>query len=454
MNNVCDFLFLLIEAVLAEYTSDVSYHKGFSVMHSTSKVLLILSVTILCVSFQAGAQTMPDQQSTTGPTPPHSVLDKGEMKMIPPAQGGTSRIIDGVPAYFWRHGCGPTALGMVVGYYDGRGFPDLFDGDASSQTWEVFKGIASQGSGTRGEGEQQHYEDYSLPMDDGEAAVIPDSSETYPDGCHVSNSIADFMHTSWSADDNLYGWSWSSKIIPAFTSYVALRNPDYVPSATQYWRGNGTLTWDLVKQEIDNDRPMVFLVDTDANGGTDHFVTVVGYSEGPPNQYGCLDTWFPIAEVRWCDFATMANDVPWGIHSGWTFSMENPEEGEGEPCVENPEQCPKPQGGQYVTGDELCLCVPCPVSETTAYSWSKDGAPLSNGGRIFGADERTLQILLLETGDSGLYSCTYDDGAKAMQVFEAQVTVVEKVPAIGGLGSILLFAACGVAGMRLVKRRR
>lgn len=440
--------------MIAEYPSHVSYHKDFSVMHSTSKVLLILSVAIYCISFQAGAQTMPDQQSTTGPIPPPSVLDKGEMKMIPPEQGGASQIIDGVPAYSWRHGCGPTALGMVVGFYDGRGFPDLFDGDASIQTWEVLTGIASQGDGVRGEGEQQHYEDYALPKDDEAPAAIPDSSETYPDGCHVSNSIADFMHTSWSADGNLYGWSWSSMTISAFTSYVSLRNPDYIASAKQYWMINNTLTWDLVKQEIDNNRPMAFLVDTDGDGGTDHFVTVIGYSDGPPQQYGCLDTWFPFGAVRWCDFAIMASGVDWGIHSGWTFSMENPEEGEGEPCVENPEQCPNPQGGQYVEGNDLCLCVPCPVSEISTYSWSKDGMPLTNGGRVFGADERTLQIILLETGDSGLYSCTYDDGFKAEQVFEAQVAVVERVPAISMLGIISLVAIVGAVGMRSVKRRR
>lgn len=415
---------------------------------------MFLFVAILGVSFQAGAQPLPDQQSTTGPIPPPSVLEKGEMKMIPPAQGGASKVIDGVPAYAWRHGCGPTAVGMVVGYYDGRGFPDLYDGDASIQTWDVLTGIASQASGVRGEGEQEHYEDYSLPMDDGEATVIPDSSETYPTGCHVSDSIADFMHTSWSADDNFYGWSWSNKIAPAFNSYVTLRNPNYIPTATQYWRGNGTLTWAILTEEIDNDRPMVFLVDSDGNGGTDHFVTIVGYSDGPPQQYGCLDTWFPYGQVRWCNFSTMASGVPWGIHSGWTFRMENPVEGEGEPCVDNPEQCAKPQGGNYVEGDDLCLCVPCPVSDTSSYSWLKDGTPLTNGGRIMGVNERTLQIILLTMDDSGVYSCAYDDGSKSEQLFEAQVNVVEQVPAISTLGMIALITACGAAGMSFSRRRK
>ncbi|MBN2705671.1 MAG: hypothetical protein JXR89_04435, partial [Deltaproteobacteria bacterium] len=54
--------------------------------------------------------------STTGPEPPPGVE--------PPKTVYDRRaIVDeteiaGVPAYDWRHGCGPTALGMVVGYWD------------------------------------------------------------------------------------------------------------------------------------------------------------------------------------------------------------------------------------------------------------------------------------------------------------------------------------------------
>ncbi len=405
------------------------------------------------IALNAAAQTMPDKQSTTGPVPPATVLEKEMMKMAMPQKDGVAQIIPGVPAYAWRHGCGPTALGMVVGYYDTLGFDDLFNGDAGMQTWDVLKGIASQGSGVRGEGEQQHYEDYSLPMDDGAPAVLPDSSETYPSGCHAGNSIADFMHTSWSADDNFYGWSWSNKIIPAFTSYVNLRNPDYIGSVSQYWMGNGTLTWSILTEEINLNRPMVFLVDTEGDGDTDHFVTVIGFTEGPPRQYGCLDTWHPIAAVRWCDFNKMAEGVPWGVFCGWTFDLEKPAEGEGEPCIENPEQCPQPQGGTYVEGDELCLCVPCPVDEASTFSWMKNGTPLSNGGRVFGALTRTLQIVLLDTDDSGRYTCAYEDGSKTVTIFEAQVAVVKKVPATDYLGIAFASGICGLAGMYMLIKR-
>lgn len=131
---------------------------------------------------------------------------------------------------------------------------------------------------------------------------------------------------------------------------------------------------------------------------------------------------------------------------------EVPAEGEIE-CVENPEGCPRPLGGDYEIGSDLCLCVPCPVSSSSTYAWAKDGIALANGGRIIGAKARTLQIALLTTSDTGLYSCTYDDGAKAVQVFEAQVNVVANIPALGMLGLMVLVVAGGALGL-LARRKR
>ena len=78
-----------------------------------------------------------------------------------------------VPAYLWRDGCGPTATGMVLGYWDGHGFPDLVPGDASTDTPAAYQMIASHGTA----GAPGHYEDYSLPEDDA-GALAPDRSET------------------------------------------------------------------------------------------------------------------------------------------------------------------------------------------------------------------------------------------------------------------------------------
>ena len=42
-------------------------------------------------------------------------------------------LIPNVPSYLWHRGCGPTCLGMVVGYYDNLGYQDLIPGFANFQ---------------------------------------------------------------------------------------------------------------------------------------------------------------------------------------------------------------------------------------------------------------------------------------------------------------------------------
>lgn len=278
----------------------------------------ICGLAIGALGVAAHGQEVAPRQSTAGPVAPPEAGPKTVLRMEAEA---ASRVIAGVPGYAWRHGCGPTAVGMVVGYYDGRGFPDLFSGDASTQTPSVSQELASQGSGTTTTGEQRHYEDYVLPIDS--STLQPDRSETNPAACHRDDSIADFMHTSWSQDGNFYGWSWSNRVRPAFVSYIRLRYPDAITTVTQYQMGS-TLTWPAVKREIDADRPMVFLVDTNRDGLTDHFVTVIGYREGAVQEYGCLDTWYPYDEVRWSEFRAMSTTYNWGIWGGWSFDVALP----------------------------------------------------------------------------------------------------------------------------------
>ncbi|MHC4665006.1 MAG: hypothetical protein ACYS9T_03485 [Planctomycetota bacterium] len=209
---------------------------------------------------------------------------------------------------------------MVIGYYDGQGYDDLIPGSASTQTADVDQAIASGGdsSNPNPPGSEEHYEDYSRP-EDSSPTLLTDDYITQARTAHGDNCIADYMDTSKSTRDNYYGWSWSTDMGPSFISYVNQQNPSYNPSYQQYYMGT-TLTWGVLTTEIDNDRPMIFLVDTDADGSTDHSVTVVGYRDTPSQQYGCLDTWPPPDVVRWCDFTQMSGGQPWGIWSGWSFS--------------------------------------------------------------------------------------------------------------------------------------
>ncbi len=260
------------------------------------------------------------QQSKTGPKPSLSVLENDKNKVADSLNDILSEVTLTVPAYLWRHGCGPTALGMIIGYYDTLGYSDLVDGSGSSQTEEVDQMIASGGEtgNPNPAGSEEHYEDYASPQDNS-PIMLDDSYITEGRTPHVDNSLADFMDTSKSTRNNYYGWSWSSDMGPAFIDYVITRNSSYQASSNFFY--NISLTWDVLTGEIDSGRPMVFLVDSDGNGSTDHFVTVIGYRTSPTLQYAAWDTWSATV-VRWENFEYIATGVPWGIWGGWSFNIE------------------------------------------------------------------------------------------------------------------------------------
>lgn len=215
-------------------------------------------------------------------------------------------VISGVPAYYWRYGCGPTALGMIIGYYDEHGFSDLFTGPSMTQTPVVQQSIASD----------EHYSDYSLPLDY-YPNIIPDLSENPPGDEHSNNCIADFMLTSRSAESNYYGWSWSSHIADAYINYISSVSSN--SGQCQYYYFN-SFTFSDYMQEINSDRPMMALVDTDADGSTDHFITLIAYKqESGIDYYGCYHTWD--TDLHWYEFEQIAVSQSWGISVLYTFQM-------------------------------------------------------------------------------------------------------------------------------------
>lgn len=253
--------------------------------------------------------------STSGPQPPAAA------KLMKPRTlsgafflSGAQASITGVPVYLWRHGCGPTAVGMIAGYYALNGYDALLDGSAATQTEAVNQMIASQGS----DSDPGNYEDYCVPIDDSTASILADKSEEPASERHADDSIADFMKTSQSAEELRYGWSWSSDIIPAFTQYAPYRSAAYDVSGTLYYMGT-TLTWEVLTTEIDNNRPMAFLVDSDGDGETDHFITVVGYSDASSQQYACYTTWD--SDLHWYDFKGLSSSYTFGVWGGMAFTM-------------------------------------------------------------------------------------------------------------------------------------
>jgi len=214
-------------------------------------------------------------------------------------------LISDIPSYIWHRGCGPTALGMIIGYYDLHGYYDLFSDSTIVQTNNIDMSIASD----------DHYNDYSLPLDY-YPNLLQDNSELGTP--HQNNSIADFMKTSSSVCGNYWGWSWSSDIGTAFEDYVHFRNPSYITNTEYEYFSNNS--WNEYKIEIDNNRPVIILVDTDGDNLTDHFVVGIGYND-VSQEFVCYDTW----DINMHAYAWngMANGINYGIHGFTKFSIDN-----------------------------------------------------------------------------------------------------------------------------------
>ena len=214
-------------------------------------------------------------------------------------------LISDIPTYIWHRGCGPTALGMIIGYYDLHGYYDLFSDSTIVQTINIDMSIASE----------DHYNDYSLPLDY-YPTLLQDISELgIP---HQHNSIADFMRTSSSSCGNYWGWSWSSDIGTAFENYVHFRNSNYITNTEYEYFSNNS--WNEYKIEIDNNRPVIILVDTDGDDLTDHFVVGIGYDD-ISQEFACYDTWD--SNIHWYEWNGMASGINYGIYGFNKFSISN-----------------------------------------------------------------------------------------------------------------------------------
>jgi len=145
--------------------------------------------------------------------------------------------IYGVPNYPWYCGCSPTASGMVLGYWDSHGYPDLPIG---------------------------------------------------PDGETLIGELAVAMGTDWPGNGATWPWDIDNGIEDVCEDH-GYTNFD---ASNDYW-----MTWTEVKDEVDASKPFVISM---SNGGTgsgyttpygDHSVTCVGYSDYDEDYIFIHDTW-------------------------------------------------------------------------------------------------------------------------------------------------------------------
>jgi len=232
-----------------------------------------------------------------------------------PAPGPGVATIAGVPSYIWHHGCGPTSLGMVLGYWDGHGYGELIVG---SNNWNMNRQAIERAIASPG-----HVEDYALydGVNDAKWSQWPhddpycDLSEIDPGAAHANDSLADYARSSFSDGGMKYGWSHYTSQGGALAGYALQATWAVLFRPTRLEHMNTGNLWRTLTDEIDAGRPGQFLVDTDGNGATDHFVTVTGYAEidGVP-AYACYTTWEH--DLHWFEFARIADGQPWGIYGG------------------------------------------------------------------------------------------------------------------------------------------
>jgi hypothetical protein len=312
-------------------------------------------------------------------------------------------IIQDVPVYYWQNGCGPTSMGMIAGYYATHNFPDLIPGEAGWQSTEVDAAISSQ----------ENYDDYCYPEDTDPDFLKPDKSELPEDQRHVDNCIADYMGTSRSIKGNIYGWSLPADIKPAWENYISNEAPNYVGIGRDY--PFNSFPWDSLVDNVDRNRPLIFLVDYTGDGVYDHFVCVIGYRiNNGVNEYGCLDTWYE--PVRWEPFVPMEAGVEWGILRCYTFEIHNKLPGVPGTISGNTSVC-KNQSSVLYTVPEIV--------NATSYIWTlpqgAEGTSSTNSISVnFGTDASSGNISVKGHSTSG------DGPASTLAV-----TVYSPVPAAG-----------------------
>ncbi len=204
----------------------------------------------------------------------------------------SAQVINSVPAYNWYRGCGPTAAASIIGYWDLSGYPNLFDAREN----DVFFTVNVQ-------------DQISSPARNAKYDPTPDAPGPIP----PFTSIADWFQTS--VDPLPFGWSYLSFADDAFTGYANFRGSNFEAQNKRFSSQSSAslFNWDDLVLEIDSNRPLMFLVDTDGNGSTDHFVPILGYDDRGSNGkfYGLYTTWSEAETIVWKPFQDLGN--PWGV---------------------------------------------------------------------------------------------------------------------------------------------
>jgi len=258
------------------------------------------------------------------------------------------------PATTWWYGCSPTAAGMLMGYYDQRGYGNLVPGlltGSQTQIDAFLRPIIAS------EGHQQDF--YGAAVDPsrlnsgGATAALGygSSGDDLAVPAHTFDSLADFMGTSQDAyqnPDGTTGWyaattpNSSGVKVPSadllhpsdlqgrvdglsgLTKYLTYRgySVDDQGTYTQWTdaRAAGGFSLTDFKEEIDAGRPVILHLLSSSSG---HDVLGIGYDSA--NEVEFYDTWDDAMHVMsWTGTFSSQN---YKINLATTLDLNSPNAG-------------------------------------------------------------------------------------------------------------------------------
>jgi hypothetical protein len=199
--------------------------------------------------------------------------------------------ITDVPSYLYWGGCGPTAAGMVIGYWDAHGYGNLIAG--AGNTW------AGNTANVK-----------AMMASPGFMADYYNRTTSNPP-THANDCVADFM----SASRAPLGYN-ESRENYQYLGLVGYANYRGYAGATGSYDYMGPL-WNDFVAEINAGRPVEFSVDSDGNGSVDHAVTAYGYDDTlGQQQYFCYNTW----DQNEHEYAFQGVGHAFGIEMGTIFN--------------------------------------------------------------------------------------------------------------------------------------
>jgi len=223
-------------------------------------------------------------ETTLGPWTPEEIAAFSQFT-TPPQPG--AQFVDYIPTDFdWWYGCSPTTGGMHFAFWENDYDPDVFPGDSTDWVWGVYP--SSNAS------DFQHAN-----------GVVAGYEHAMVDSWwgHAPNSMADFLLTEFGGTfptDVEHGYEtfagWDDPTTPENESFEFAATFAWTPA----W--GGTFTYDVLKAEIDANRPVHLGLYGPWSG---HSVLAVGYNDSGAQQcVELLTTWGPtwgVQEWEWAN---------------------------------------------------------------------------------------------------------------------------------------------------------